>query len=207
MGFGKRKSGGSNILPLLKFDARNGSLHTETRVPAGFNGWEKVQTDVGTRFRAVFDLANAQVGWIKFPRGGAPETVLVPVGQDAGEAPDPDHHEGFRILVLMDASLGGGVHEFMSTSVSTWNGVSALHDAWLAGVGSHPGDLPLVGLSEIVKRAYANGTSFEPVFTIIGWAPRPEEFGPQQDTTPKQSPPKPAPTRRAMADIGDEILF
>jgi len=208
MGFGKRKSGGGgNFLPLLKFDARNGSLHTETRVQT-FNGWEKEQTDVGSRFCAVFDLANAQVGWLKFPRGSAPETALVPVGQNAGEAPDADFKEGFRILVVLDESLGGGVHEFMSTSVSTWNGVSALHDAYLAAVAKHPGKLPLVSMSETVERRYSNGNSFEPVFTIIEWVPRPEELGAEQGSPPTQpASPQRATARRAMAEMEDEVPF
>jgi hypothetical protein len=205
MGFGKRRGGG-DFLPLLKFDARNGSLHLERGVH-GPGGWVREQVDVGSRFRAVFDLANAQVGWVKFPRGRAPETVLVPVGQDAGEPPDEDFKEGFRILALMDVSLGGGVHEFMSTSVSAWNGVSALHDLYLAERDQHPGQLPLVGVEEIVERTYANGNSFEPVFIILKWVPRPEEFGAQIEPALKQPPPRQAPSPRARAEMEDEIPF
>jgi hypothetical protein len=204
MSLGQRKSGGGSILPLLKFDARHGSLHLEHSVK-GFNGWQREQTDVGSRFRAVFDLANVQVGWVKFPRGAAPLTVLVPVGQDPGEPPDDDYKDGFRLLALMDESLGGGVHEFMSTSVSAWNGVSALHDTYLAERDRHPGQLPLVGVKEIVERAYANGNSFEPVFTILKWVPRPEEFGAAIETL-KQTR-RPAPPKPTTTDMDDAIPF
>lgn len=202
MGFGKRRGGG-NFLPLLKFDARNGSLYLERSVQ-GPGGWTKEQVDVGSRFRAVFDLVNVQTGWIKFPRGRAPETALVPLGKDPGEPPDEDFKEGFRALALMDPSLGGEVHEFMSTSVSAWNGVSALHDLYLAERDEHPGQLPLVGVKEIVERTYANGNSFEPVFIILKWVPRPSEFGAAVEPMSKQAPSPQRPPARTMED---EIPF
>jgi hypothetical protein len=188
MSLGKRKGSG-NILPLLKFDARSGSFYQENRVQT-LNGWEKEQTDVTDRLRAVFDLANAERGWIKFPRGAAPEMVLVLAGEDPGEAPDEGYREGFRLLVKMDKTLGGQLREFMSTSLTAWNGISALHDAYLAEVGQYPGQLPIVVLSDVIERRYLSATSFEPVFIITGWVPRPEEFGPVRGLTPKRPEPQ-----------------
>ena len=90
MAFGKRKGSGGDFLPLLKYDARNGSLYLEDRVQTS-RGWEKEHTNVGSAFKGVFDLANAEVGWINFPRGSAPITQLVPAGQDIGEAPSEEN--------------------------------------------------------------------------------------------------------------------
>jgi hypothetical protein len=108
-------------------------------------------------------------------------------------------------LALMDESLGGGVHEFMSTSVSTWNGVSELHDAYLAERDRHPGQLPLVRVQETVERSYANGNSFEPIFNILGWTPRPQEFGAAVETL-KQAR-RPAPAKPTTTDLDDAIPF
>ena len=55
-------------------------------------------------FRAIFDLNNAQVGWIYFPKGSAPDTALVPAGHDPGDAPSDKHKEGVRVIVKMAAS-------------------------------------------------------------------------------------------------------
>jgi hypothetical protein len=172
MSLGKRKSStGNSFMPLLKFDARVGRFYLEQRVQTS-NGWEKQQTDITDRFRAVFDLANAKRGWLKFPRGAPPETVLVPAGEDPGEAPSEDHKEGFRVLGQVD----GVVHEFMSTSVGAWNAVNALHDAYIREAPKHPSEAPVVVLHDIVERRYTSGTSFEPSFVITEWVPRPADL-------------------------------
>jgi hypothetical protein len=206
MSLGKRKGGG-NILPLLKFDARNGLFHLEHRIQVA-GEWQKEQVDVTDRLRMIVDLANAERGWIRFPRGAPPEAVLVPAGEDPGEAPSEDHREGFRVLVTVDGDpLGRGiVREFMSTSNGAWNGMSSLHDAYAAQVGEHPGQLPKVALDDVVERRYAAGSSCEPTFQIAGWVPRPEEFGPVKGSplAPSGKRPTPAPQRTEMED---EIPF
>ena len=186
MSLGKRKSGGGNsFMPVFKFDARNGAIYLEERVQ-GANGWEKRQTDITDRFEAVFDLANVERGWIKFPRGAPPETVLVPAGHDPGEAPSEDHKEGFRVLVQVD----GVVHEFMSTSLSAWKALDALHNAFERERDTHPGQLPVVKLHDVIERRYASGPSFEPSFVIHEWVPRPDEL-----------------KQRKHTDLDDEVPF
>jgi hypothetical protein len=171
MAIGKRRSGGS-FLPALKYDARVGTLYVQDRVYE--NGrWESEQRDVTKTFRAAFDMENLQTGWIKFPKGAAPELRLVLIGKDYGEPPDDDFKEGLRVLVKMDESLGGDVRELMSTAVALWNAFDALHDAFLADTAKHHGALPVVDLDHTVETKTANGTSFTPIFKIVGWIPRP----------------------------------
>ena len=178
MSLGKRKSStGNSFMPLLKFDARVGRFYLEQRVQTS-NGWEKQQTDITDRFRAVFDLANAKRGWLKFPRGAPPETVLVPAGEDPGEAPSEDHKEGFRVLGQVD----GVAHEFMSTSVGAWNAVNALHDVYIREAPKHPGEAPVVALHDIVERRYASGSSFQPSFVVTEWVACPDERKQQKRT-------------------------
>jgi hypothetical protein len=219
MGF-KRKSSGGNFMPFVKFDARNGRFYLERRVQTP-NGWEKQQTDITDRFRAVFDLANAQQGWIRFPPGAPPETKLVSAGEDPGKAPSNDHKEGFRVLVQVD----GVVHEFMANSVGAWNGMSALHDAYLREVAKHPGEAPEVTLHDVIKHNYTNGSSFEPALIIVGWVPRSDDFGPvieraprhqhQNEQLPQHQPQqhqphrqqKPPQQQRQHGDLDDEIAW
>jgi hypothetical protein len=68
MAFGKRR-GGADFLPILKYDARNGSFYLQDRVNRD-GMWETEQTDVTTGLRGIFDLETVEVGWIKFPKGG-----------------------------------------------------------------------------------------------------------------------------------------
>jgi hypothetical protein len=206
MALGKRKSGG-NFLPALKYDARVGTLYLQDRVFEG-GRWESEQRDVTDKFRATFDLETAQRGWINFPKGAAPQTVLVPLGQDPGDPPTSEYKEGLRVLVKMDASLGGDVRELMSTAVALWNALDDLHDAYLAGSADHPDALPVVDLDTVVETRTMNGTSFTPVFKIVGWTPRPPDL-------PKTVVAKPAPTaatarpkaRPVSTDMDDTIPF
>jgi hypothetical protein len=174
MAIGKRKSSG-DFLPMLKYDARVGTLYLQDRVYSGGH-WETEQRDITKEFRAAFDLANLQRGWIKFPKGAAPETRLAPIAQDYGEALDDDFKEGIRVLVKMDTSLGGNVRELMSTAVALWNAMDALHDAYLASADQHPGALPVVDLAETTETKTSAGTSVAPVFKIVGWIPRPPDL-------------------------------
>ena len=196
MGLGKRKGSANIILPLLKFDARHGTLHLEERVLTS-NGWERRQTDITDDFRGVFDLAGLQRGWIRFPRGAAPEATLVPAGQDPGESPSEDHREGFRVLL----QVNGTIYEFMSTSVSAWTALDTLHDAYLREAPKHPVEAPVVRLHNVVERHYASGASFEPSCDTAGWVPRPDEFGAVEQPQQKQ------PQQKQLADLDDEIPF
>jgi hypothetical protein len=66
MSLGKRKK--QEFLPRLKFDARAGTFFLEDRVN-NKGTWETVQHDVTQGFRAIFDLEQAQRGWIYLPKG------------------------------------------------------------------------------------------------------------------------------------------
>jgi hypothetical protein len=78
MALGKRR-GLEPMLPILKYDGRIGRHYVQDRV---FNGseWQTEQHDVTDGFRGIFDLPNAEAGWIAFPKGSPPEAVLFPAG-------------------------------------------------------------------------------------------------------------------------------
>jgi hypothetical protein len=197
MAIGKRKSGG-NYLPMLKYDARVGTLFLQDRVYE--NGqWETEARDVTDKFRAAFDVGNLQRGWIKFPKGAAPETKLAKIGEDYGDPPDDKFQEGIRVLVKMDASLGGDVRELMSTAAALWNAMDALHDAYLAGAADHPGALPVVDLADRVETKTTAGTSVTPVFKVVGWIPRPPDLSVAETT-------RPAPKAKANGPAGDDMM-
>jgi hypothetical protein len=204
MAIGKRKSTG-NFLPVLKWDAKAGTFYLQDRVYAG-GCWETEQRDVTPEFRAAIDVANLQLGWIKFPKASAPQTQLKPFGQDYGDPPDADYREGLRVLVKMDQSLGGDVRELLSTAAALWNAMDKLHDAYLAGVTEHPGALPVCDLASVTETKNASGSAFEPVFKIVGWLPRPPDL-PLVETARPAAPPKPKAGKAAGADMDDAIPF
>jgi len=93
--------------------------------------WQTEQHDVTEGFEAIFDLANAEVGWIKFPKGAAPEMALKPVEEDIGERPSGDHKEGLRLIVKIPGD-DAGPRELISTAYAVWHGIDELHDQYLA---------------------------------------------------------------------------
>ena len=174
MALGKRKDTG-NFLPIIKFDARVGHFYLQDRVHTT-DGWQNQQRDVTSEFRAAFDLENLQRGWLLFPKGAAPQTVLVPAGEDPGDPPTDDHKEGFRCLLLMAKKLGGDIRELMSTARGLWDAIDRLHDQYLVVADKHPGEVPVVTLDGVREEKRGAGTTFVPTFTIVGWAPRPPEL-------------------------------
>jgi hypothetical protein len=101
------------------------------------------------------------------------------------------------VLVLVN----GVVHEFMSTSLSAWIAVTALHDAYLREAPKHPGEAPVVEQHDVVERRYPSGTSFEPSFVIVGWVRRPDGFGAIEQPQQKRR------QQKQLADVDDEIPF
>jgi hypothetical protein len=199
MGLGQRKSGGS-FLPTMKYDARCGVIYTQDRVHR--NGeWQTEQHDITEGFEAIFDLVNAEVGWINFPKGAPPEMTLRPVGEDIGARPSPDHKEGLRLIVKIPGD-DAGPREFISTAYAVWRGID-LHDQYLAAAESTKGLLPVVVLSDVKVVESVNGTSHEPIFSIVDWVPRPSDL-PEKGIAPaepKPKKPKPADKRGDMDDV------
>src|SRR5262249_28350051 len=102
MAFAKRKTGGGESYPLVKGDDRCGRLYTQDREQQKNGEWQSVQNDVTDGFYAVFNVAGVEHGYMRFPKGGAPETLLYPMGEDIGEAPEGENwQEGLRIRVKM----------------------------------------------------------------------------------------------------------
>jgi hypothetical protein len=208
MSLGKRKSS-SVFMAVLKYDARAGVFFTQDRVFRD-GCWQTEQHDVTDGFQAIFDLANAQIGWMEFPKGAAPNMVLKPVGEDIGERPSADHKEGVRLIVKIPDD-DAGPREMLSTAIAVWRAIDALHDAYLAGVDANPGKLPVVVLADVIEVSNPSGISHEPVFEIVGWVPRPTDLPADgiAAQTKKNAPVKSATTaaRATRGDMDEEIPF
>jgi hypothetical protein len=218
MALGKRKDGG-NFLPIIKYDARVGTFYLQDRVNSG-GAWQTEQRDVTENFQAAFDLENLQRGWIRCPKGAAPEVTLVPAGDDPGEPPTDDHKEGVRVVLKLADHLGGDVRELMSTARGLWIALDTLHDRYLASAADHAGQVPVITLDDIREVKTAGGATFVPTFKIADWIPRPPELAGAVQARPveaqlamplSQPRPRRETVRRvpaaASTDIEDEIPF
>jgi hypothetical protein len=175
MGLGLPKSSGGDFKPVCKFDARAGRMHRIDKTEAG-----KVETEITNGFKAAFDLANIDVGWVKWSEGGAPEWVTVKLGQPKPSKPSNDHKPVFRVDIKLSKDLGGDLREFASSAGCVIDAMDALHDAFSKSPEATAGKLPVVALTGVAMVKSGSGqktsTNYAPNFEIIGWIDRPAEM-------------------------------
>jgi hypothetical protein len=180
MSLGKRIGSSGDFTPLVKFDARAGVLYRCDRTRAPDGEWYTDQKNITDNFAAVFDMENAEIGWIALSSGGPPNFTMFPVGSDIGNPPSDKHKQGFRLRLKLAKGCGGGVREFASTATSTWQAIDKLHTEFEQERSKHPGELPLVKLGGVQSSKTQMGTSYTPIFKIAGWMARPAELEPPE---------------------------
>jgi hypothetical protein len=117
-----------------------------------------------------------------------------------GVAVPTDITAGFAaVFDFENSDIGGDVREIATVARSALAGLDELHDAYMAGVKAHPGQLPVCVLVEtmpIVTGAGAKkATNYKPVFKIETWVPRPADLTPK----PRGMPATPASTGNGSA--------
>jgi hypothetical protein len=197
MAFAKRKTGGGESFPLLKWDGRVGRLYTQDREQQKNGEWQSVQNDVTDGFVAAFDIAGTEHGYMRFPKGAAPEMVMVPMGEDIGEKPEGENwQEGLRLQVKMPGE--DFWRTMMSSAIGLWRSLDRLHDQYVELAPAHPGKVPVVELLDVME-SKARTTSYVPSFGIIGWISLDEVL---------RRPTEDAPAKRGGNDKpDDEIPF
>ena len=195
----------SHRLPIIKYDSRAGRIFRVDRTDVS-GRWESPATEITPVFQAVFDLENIETGWLHFPTGGAPDIRTAKVGTALPDRPSDKHRSGFRILVLLGKTSGGDVREMAANAQVSIKGMDLLHDAYVAGLASNPGKLPVVQLAgtvPVTTQGKASGqpvssTNYQPVWQIVKWIDRPPELQPDAiarltaPTTQTQQTPAPA---------------
>ena len=174
--------GGGDIVPMIKYDARAGRFSRDN-------------ADITQGFSAVFDLAQVDIGWIRFASMQAPDFVLVRAGQTPPDRPSKDHKRGVRLMCVLARTIGGDVREFSSAAGCVIDAIDDLHSAYAAAPEAAEGKLPIVALtgSSPVKTQTPTGqtTNYRPNFTITGWVDRPESLpivdGPAVQARPAQA--------------------
>jgi len=150
----------------------------------GVAGGESREEEITKNFKACFDFENIEVGWILFPKTGAPSFVLVRIGEPFPLKPSGDGwKQGTRILLHLGRECGGDLRELVSNAEAFRRGLDALYDQYLAEKQNQPaGHLPIVvfvGDAPLQSAANAQGqssTNYVPIFKIEGWTPRPEKL-------------------------------
>lgn len=172
---------GGDIIPYVKYDARAGKFFRNDRAQDSTGSYSNNSVDITNNFKAVVDMENVEVGYIKFGAGTAPEFMLVRLGDPMPHKPaDGSFKQGARLMLKLHQSCGGDVREVASNAASFLKGVDELHTAYEAGKAANPGKLPIVVVKATTPVTSGSGqkksTNYQPVFEITGWAPRPVDL-------------------------------
>lgn len=173
MALGLATESSGSFVPFVKFDARAGRWFRKGDKEKG----ETSDVDVTNGFAAVMDFANIEVGWMLMAAGQAPAYVMQPVSAGLPAKPEGDFKQGFRMKVMLSNQLGGGVHEFASSSKAVIAKIDAAHTIYSTAPEAKAGKLPIFSMSgtEVVESTSPKGTTrnYAPAFKLEGWVDRP----------------------------------
>lgn len=173
-------AGSSDIVPYVKYDARAGRFFRNDRTEVN-GAYSNNAVDVTSNFKAVMDLENLEVGYLKFGAGTAPEFMLVKLGDPIPHKPaDAKFKQGMRVMMKLHKDCGGDIRELTSNAAAFLKGFDDLHNTYEAEKGKNAGKLPVVVLKTTMPITSGSGdkksTNYQPVFAISGWAPRPADL-------------------------------
>jgi hypothetical protein len=192
-GFTPPKTGGGDFLPIIKYDARAGRITRVDSVQTA-TGWERTPVDITNTFKALIDLEGIEVGWIDFS-GAVPNFVMVPFpGHVYPPQPSEGHKQGFRCQLKLAKDCAGGappIREFAGNAERAKAGFEALYAQYVAERDAHPGMLPAIILEGTLAVASGTGqrtsTNYQPIFKIVGWAPRGDMVPRRRSSDPAQA--------------------
>jgi len=175
LGLQTESSGGGDITPIVKWDAKAGDLIKVDRENDG-SGWVKNETEMTLPISFAMDFDNMQIGWLSFATG-APDFQLVNLGERMPPKPSDDHKQCFRVKI---ASGDLGLREFSHSAKTVMRAMDKLHDQFVDGQAANAGKTPVVtiGGTETVKIDTPQGElRFKvPEWSITQWIDRPAMF-------------------------------
>lgn len=218
-------SGGGDIKPFVKYDAKAGRLFRVDRVQNPDGTFASETHEITGVAQMAMDLANIRVGWINYTTQG-PVRKLVVLGREAiPPRPDdknsegkPAFKQGFEVDLILNKDSGGGpVRVLGSAAGCVIEAMDVLHDAYSAAAESKAGKLPVVRIGGVNPVKSGQSTNYKPTFSIVAWIDRPQALtGAPATAAPVQAaPPAPgatvvpppqqqaAPQQAAMADLSD----
>ena len=207
----------TEFLPTVRFNAREGIFSRADRVMDSAGNYSNELTDITAELAeqgVLIDVANIEIGWIRFEGGVDITTQHHSLGLP-GSRPSDWHKEGVKLELWLpqDIAEGAPLREWTHTSKAVINSVNDLHTAWESAVaadrlstpavdGATPAiddsQVPHVMVSiEAVKTKH--GTFKKPVLTLKQFVARPIDWTITPIVAAAPSVPDTAPQ---MADAG-----
>lgn len=221
LGLSTAGTGGGEIQPFVKYDAKAGRLFRVDRTQGGDGVWSTTNVEITNVAQMAMDLANINVGWINYTSQG-PLRRLVKIGEAMPSRPDDKDSQGklafkqaFEVQVVLNKDAGGGAPRVLGSSAScVIEAMDALHDAYTNAAESKSGKVPVVRISDVQPVKSGQATNYKPVFAIIGWVDRPQSLSgaaaapvasaaaPSTGSTPVAPPSAKAPQPATAGDFG-----
>lgn len=205
-------SSGEDIKSRIEYDAKAGKWHRVERAQNASGEWvtDKFEMDKGEMF--VMDIANIEVGWIRF--SSQPDFQMVPNGQQVGPKPSDVHKVGFRVPILLPRETVA--RNFASTAKSVIGVIDELHTKVSADAPAGHAPVVKIAGTRIIETKTPQGTNrnYAPLLEIVKYVPRPAPLGdaPSMGVTMAPSTPAPAPqpapaVAPAKELVEDEVPF
>jgi len=189
LGLQTEATSGGDIVPIIKFDAKAGEFLAVNREQQADGTWESDTVEQELPLKFIMDLENIEVGWLSFA-SGAPDFVMVRLGEKMPAKPTEDHKQAFRVR-LYNKTLGMRV--FSHSAKTVVRTMDALHTQYEAERGANAGKLPVIEVPKLETITTKNNDRrFKvPVWKIVSWVDDPGVFGdssPAEDPAPQSDP-------------------
>ena len=203
LGFNTESTGGGDILPIIKYDAKAGDFIRQDRMQDATGQWVKDESEMALPVKVAMDIDALEVGWLSFA-SGAPDFRMVKVGEPMPAKPEGDFKNAFRVRV---ASKDLGLREFSHSAKTVLRAMDELHNQFVAEKANNPGKIPVVeisGTTPVKVNTPQGELRFKaPAWSIVQWIDKPASMsGGQQEAAPEPAPaPAPSPA------VSDDDLF
>jgi len=174
LGFNTESTGGGDILPIVKYDAKAGDMIRVDRTQDASGQWGKDEDEITLPVKFAMDMEDLQVGWLSFA-SGAPDFRMVKVGEPMPAKPEGDFKNAFRVRI---ASKELGLREFSHSAKCVLRSMDELHNQYMAEKGNNPGKTPVVevsGTTPVKVNTPQGELRFKaPAWSIVAWVDKPE---------------------------------
>ena len=217
----------------VQYDARAGRLFKVDREQDRDGNWISNKVESRFPFKAIMDLENIEVGYIKFATGSV-DFQMVKIGEPKPQRPTEmidgknAYKEGLRVLMYSKAL--GGVRELSHTAACVLGAIDKVHTEYMAQRAQNVGLVPVVEWQDTIAIVTGQGakksTNYAPLLQIVQWVQRPADLSGQTSTAaapsaaapqttqpaPRQSahvppPPPPPAAKPVAAELDDDIEF
>ena len=173
-------TGGGNIVPRIKYDARSGRLFRVDRVKGADGNWASKDADITTGAAFLVARASLRKGWRNFKTF---DERLVPLSDPLPARPDgldsegkPEYRPVVKMLLKLAPQIGGDVRELSISAATARDSIETLVTAWSEGDHATDDECPVVRLEGTSPLKLRNGTAYVPSWKIAGWRPMPADL-------------------------------